>query len=93
MRGANAARLRLTSGVELTIGPGTLIELISPTQARLHTGEVRLKLPDDRDSAQKDADRNEAQQPADAGAVAFELLGPRRKSKARRTWQCDSARR
>ncbi len=31
--------------MELTLGPGTLLECISPTKARLHTGEVQLNLP------------------------------------------------
>ena len=39
------ARIRLSSEVELTLGPGTLLECISPTKARLHTGEVQSNLP------------------------------------------------
>ncbi len=67
VRGANAAKVRLTSDVELTLGPGTLLECISPVQARLHTGEVQITMP----------------QPAAANAakpgtaVEFELLAPR----------------
>src|SRR5262249_29169088 len=46
MRGANAARLRLSSDVELTLGPGTLVECISPSQARLHTGSAQVAMPE-----------------------------------------------
>jgi len=46
LRGANAVRVKLTSGTELILGPGTLVEFISPTQARIHTGETQVKLPD-----------------------------------------------
>jgi len=42
IRGANAAKVRLSSDVELTLGPGTLLECISPAQARLHTGELQV---------------------------------------------------
>jgi hypothetical protein len=45
LRGPNAIRIALTSQAELTLGPGTLVELISPTQARLHTGEVQANAP------------------------------------------------
>ena len=45
IRGANAVKVRLSSDVELTLGPGTLVECISPTLARLHTGEVQVNLP------------------------------------------------
>ncbi|HEY2148577.1 MAG TPA: VIT and VWA domain-containing protein, partial [Pirellulales bacterium] len=45
IRGANAVRVRLSSEVELTLGPGTLVECISPVLARLHTGEAQVKLP------------------------------------------------
>ena len=44
LRGANAVRVRLSSDVDLTLGPGTLLECVSPTQARLHTGEVQVAL-------------------------------------------------
>ena len=43
LRGANAIKVTLSSEVELTLGPGTLIECISPTQARLHTGQVQVR--------------------------------------------------
>ena len=45
IRGANAAQIRFSSGVELTLGPGTLVECISPTQARIHTGEAQVNIP------------------------------------------------
>ncbi|HTN75869.1 MAG TPA: VIT domain-containing protein, partial [Pirellulaceae bacterium] len=45
LRGANAARLTLSSQVELTLGPGALLECISPTQARLHSGVAQVYLP------------------------------------------------
>lgn len=45
LRGANAVRIKFTSEVELTLGPGTLVECISPTEARLHTGEAAVNVP------------------------------------------------
>src|SRR5262249_29452186 len=45
IRGANAVKARLSSDVELTLGPGTLIECIAPGEARLHAGEVQVNLP------------------------------------------------
>ncbi|HEY2882445.1 MAG TPA: VIT and VWA domain-containing protein, partial [Pirellulales bacterium] len=45
IRGANAAKIRLSSDAELTLGPGTLLECISPLKARLHTGDVQCSLP------------------------------------------------
>jgi Vault protein inter-alpha-trypsin domain/von Willebrand factor type A domain len=44
-RGANAVLVRLSSDCELTLGPGTLVECISPSQARLHAGEVQIGMP------------------------------------------------
>ncbi len=43
LRGANAIKVTLSSEVDLTLGPGTLIECMSPTQARLHTGQVQVR--------------------------------------------------
>ena len=43
LRGANAIKVTLSSEVELTLGPGTLIECMSPTKARLHTGQVQVR--------------------------------------------------
>jgi predicted Zn-dependent protease len=62
LRGANAVRVRMTMGAELILGPGTLVEFISPTQARLHTGETQVNVP----APAKD------QKPSE-----FELLAPR----------------
>ena len=45
LRGANAVKVTLSSEVELTVGPGSLIECISPMQARLHMGEVQVSSP------------------------------------------------
>ena len=45
LRGANAVKVTLSSEVELTLGPGTLIECMSPTKARLHTGQVQVRNP------------------------------------------------
>ena len=42
IRGANAAKARLSSDVELTLGPGTFLQCVSPTQARLYTGELQV---------------------------------------------------
>jgi tetratricopeptide (TPR) repeat protein len=42
LRGANAVKVTLSSEVELTLGPGSLIECMSPTKARLHTGQVKV---------------------------------------------------
>ncbi len=62
LRGANAIKVTLSSEVELTLGPGTLVECISPTKARLHSGQAQVMIP-----KQKDA----------AASIAFELLAPR----------------
>ncbi len=44
LRGANALKVTLSSEVELTLGPGSLVECISPTKARLHQGEVQVNI-------------------------------------------------
>lgn len=51
VRGANAVRASLTSPVQLTIGPASLVELISPNEARLHQGEVQITVSDGADEA------------------------------------------
>jgi hypothetical protein len=66
IRGANAAKIRFSSDVELTLGPGTLIECISPTQARIHTGETQVNIPKAKQTKDKE------QKP-----IEFELLAPR----------------
>lgn len=62
LRGANGLKVTLSSEAELTLGPGTLVECISPTQARLHTGEVQVHYP-----GRKVVEEN----------VPFTLLAPR----------------
>ncbi|MEK6258550.1 MAG: VIT domain-containing protein [Planctomycetota bacterium] len=62
LRGANALKVTLSSDVELTLGPGSLVECISPTQARLHSGEVQVMSPE-----KKTVEEN----------VPFILLAPR----------------
>ncbi len=62
LRGANALKVTLSSEVELTLGPGSLVECISPTQARLHSGEVQVMSPE-----KKTVEEN----------VPFILLAPR----------------
>ena len=42
VRGANAVSLRLTSQVNLILGPNSLLEIQSPTHVRLHTGQVEV---------------------------------------------------
>ncbi|MFN0053855.1 MAG: VIT domain-containing protein, partial [Planctomycetales bacterium] len=42
-RGAHAAAVKLSSQSVLTIGPGTLIEILSPNRVRLHTGELEVQ--------------------------------------------------
>lgn len=42
IRGANAATVELTSKVTLIVGPATLIELVTPNEARLHAGSVQV---------------------------------------------------
>lgn len=44
-RGPNAVKVLLTSSVELTVGPGSLLECLTPTQARLHSGQVQVHFP------------------------------------------------
>jgi len=41
-RGANASTIILRSGVKLILGPGSLIELISQDEARLHSGSAQI---------------------------------------------------
>ncbi|MBI5759842.1 MAG: hypothetical protein HZA46_15090 [Planctomycetales bacterium] len=45
LRGANAVKVTLSSEVTITLGPGSLVECISPTKARLHSGEAQVTLP------------------------------------------------
>ena len=45
LRGANAVKVTLSSEVTITLGPGSLVECISPSRARLHSGEAQVTLP------------------------------------------------
>ncbi len=67
LRGANAVKVTFSSEVELTLGPGSLVECISPTQARIHNGAVQVKSP------------KQAQPEANS---AFTLLAPRSGNRA-----------
>ena len=42
VRGAHAALLRLSSQARITIGPGTLVELATPQEVRVASGEVKI---------------------------------------------------
>ncbi len=42
IRGAHAATLRLLAPAEIVVGPGSLVELVTPRQLRVHYGEVRI---------------------------------------------------
>ncbi|MEX2287409.1 MAG: VIT domain-containing protein [Planctomycetaceae bacterium] len=64
VRGANAVRVTLSSEVQLTLGPGTQIECISPNQARLHNGQVQVMRPEQEEKETKTS-------------AQFELLAPR----------------
>ena len=41
-RGANAVKMRLMPQTDVTLGPGSIIELIEPGRARLLSGEVKI---------------------------------------------------
>jgi predicted Zn-dependent protease len=47
VRGANAVGLRLVKQTGVIVGPGSLVELIKPTQIRLHEGELEINVPED----------------------------------------------
>ena len=70
LRGANAVKVTLSSDVELTLGPGTLLECISPTEARLHTGMVQAL-----NNHGKDGNKGSDEK------LEFTLLGPREGSR------------
>ena len=42
IRGPHAVLVKLTGGAELTLGPGTLLELETPDRARIHSGELQV---------------------------------------------------
>ncbi len=45
-RGANAVACRLLKQTGVILGPGALVEVVSPTQLRLNEGEVELNVPE-----------------------------------------------
>jgi len=45
LRGANAATVRLVPQTEVTLGPGTLVEMVSPRQLRISSGELKIAAP------------------------------------------------
>ena len=45
-RGANAATLKIVKQSQITLGPGSLVELVSPTQVRIHSGEFEVSVGD-----------------------------------------------
>src|SRR5262249_38148648 len=65
LRGANAVKFGLPRRVELMLGPGALLECVSPAQAGLHSGTAQVAIPKP----------EQEQKP-----VAFELLAPRQGS-------------
>ncbi|MSR57905.1 MAG: hypothetical protein EXS05_09545 [Planctomycetaceae bacterium] len=46
VRGANAVALRLVKQTTLLVGPGSLLEVVSPTKVRLHSGELEATVPE-----------------------------------------------
>lgn len=46
-RGANAVLLRLLKETRITLGPGTLVELTTPKQVKLHTGQLKIVAQED----------------------------------------------
>ena len=75
LRGANAIKVTLSSEVELTLGPGTLIECISPTKARLHTGQVQVHVA--HAARVRQPDEKAKTEDTHASRVSYELLAPR----------------
>ncbi len=75
LRGANAVKVALSSDVELTLGPGTLVELISPSKARVHQGLIQVKL----ESSAKPSEKSDAVKAEPKGE--FTLLAPREGSR------------
>ena len=71
-RGANATQVSLSSGVSLILGPGTLIELISPAEARLHSGQAKIQVNPENPVAKAE----DTLRPVKQG-TGFRLLAPR----------------
>lgn len=53
IRGANALKVTLSSQVEVTVGPGSLLECISPKNVRLHYGQAQVVVPKGNDASEK----------------------------------------
>ncbi len=88
LRGANALKVTLSSEVELTLGPGTLVECLSPTKARLHSGEVQVNVGRVSNLPEKAVDKKDGkgEGKAEDGQVKnlpheFVLLAPREGSR------------
>ena len=80
LRGANATKITLASDVELTLGPGTLLECISPSKARLHSGIVQVAMikgsgPKEAKSDARNAEENSSK-PLVKKIDEFTLLAP-----------------
>lgn len=56
-RGANAVAVQMGEGTRLTLGPGSLVEMVSPKQARVIRGEVQIETEKDSGFALLDPDR------------------------------------
>ncbi len=77
LRGANAIKVTLSSEVELTLGPGTLIECMSPTKARLHSGQVQVRSPVAPRQESRTANDAKSKNGTDGPAGANSALGNR----------------
>jgi len=42
VRGANAVAMRLVKSADVTLGPGTLVEVTKPNKLRVHSGELKV---------------------------------------------------
>ena len=77
LRGANAVKIVLSSEVELTLGPGTQLECISPTKARIHSGFVQVQVGSESNSIKPDAGSVDTPRPTPKLPREFSLLAPR----------------
>ena len=75
LRGANAVAVSLTSQTQLVIGPGSLVEVLSPTQVRLHSGEMQVAQPGAVPGA-KPVDKGAESKPADDQAAPAKPAAP-----------------
>lgn len=76
LRGANAVKVTLSSDVSLTLGPGSQVEFITPTKARVHNGMVKVEWNPATDPKAGD-DQGKPAKPANRPASDFILLAPR----------------